>query len=114
MAQRDQDFGDVFSSGSDFTPSDLNTASLPTQRAANDEGGDGWDRQYTISGEVAADERRIMWRYWIYQQLETASRAATAAAVAVIDTLSGRVCVWSLPVVVVVVKVIVVANAKIK
>ena len=25
----------------DFTPSDLNTASLPTQRAANDEGGDG-------------------------------------------------------------------------
>ena len=43
--------------------------------------------------------------------------AATAAAVAVIDTLSGRVCgvcVWSLPVVVVVIKVIVVANTKIK
>ena len=46
---------------------------------------------------------------------------ATAAAVAVIDTLSGLglvgmcgVCVWSLPVVVMVVKVIVVANTKIK
>ena len=27
------------------TPRDLKTASLPTQRAANDEGGDGWERQ---------------------------------------------------------------------
>jgi hypothetical protein len=72
MAQRDQDLGDAFNSGSgfgftvqvdcwntgfiiddfnvlhggsgfDFTPSDLNMASLPTQRlgAANDDGGDG-------------------------------------------------------------------------
>ena len=36
----------------DFTPSDLNTASLPTQRAANDEGGDGWEWQYAISASV--------------------------------------------------------------
>ena len=29
----------------DLTPRDLKTASLPTQRAANDEGGEGWERQ---------------------------------------------------------------------
>jgi hypothetical protein len=36
----------------DFTLSDLNTASLPTQRAANDEGRDGRERQYVISASV--------------------------------------------------------------
>jgi hypothetical protein len=36
----------------DFTPSDLITASLPTQRTANDEGGDGCERQYVISASV--------------------------------------------------------------
>ena len=36
----------------DFMPSDLNTASLPTQQAANDEGGDGCERQCVISALV--------------------------------------------------------------
>ena len=36
----------------DFMPSDLNTASLPTQRAANGEGGDGCERQCVISALV--------------------------------------------------------------
>lgn len=27
----------------ELTPNDLKTASLPTQRAANDAAGDGWD-----------------------------------------------------------------------
>ena len=36
----------------DATPSDLNTASLPTQRAANDDAGEGCARQYAISASV--------------------------------------------------------------
>ena len=36
----------------DFTLSNLNTASLPTQQAANDEGGDGCERQCVISALV--------------------------------------------------------------
>lgn len=36
----------------DATPNDLKTASLPTQRAANDDGGDGWALQYAISASV--------------------------------------------------------------
>jgi hypothetical protein len=47
----------------DFTPSDLNTASLPTQRAANDEGGDSCERQYVISASVMADELHFLIEY---------------------------------------------------
>jgi hypothetical protein len=36
----------------EFTPSDLNMASLPTQRPANDEDGDGCEQQYVISASV--------------------------------------------------------------
>lgn len=34
------------------TPSDLNTASFPAQRAANDDSGEGCARQYEISPSV--------------------------------------------------------------
>lgn len=43
----------------DATPSDLNTASLPTQRAANDEGGEGCERQYAISASVKLRSRNV-------------------------------------------------------
>ena len=41
------------------TPSDLNTASLPTQRAANDAWNDGWARQYAISASVKLREINV-------------------------------------------------------
>lgn len=41
------------------TPSDLNTASLPTQRAANDAWNDGWARQYAISASVKLREMNV-------------------------------------------------------
>src|SRR5258707_6531974 len=41
------------------TPSDLNTASLPTQRAANDARKDGWARQYAISASVKLREMKV-------------------------------------------------------
>jgi hypothetical protein len=41
------------------TPRDLNTASLPTQRAANDAWKDGWARQYEISESVKLREMNV-------------------------------------------------------
>jgi hypothetical protein len=41
------------------TPRDLNTASLPTQRAANDAWKDGWARQYEISASVKLREMNV-------------------------------------------------------
>lgn len=41
------------------TPSDLNTASLPTHRAANDAWNDGWARQYAISASVKLREMNV-------------------------------------------------------
>jgi|HubBroStandDraft_2_1064218.scaffolds.fasta_scaffold701067_1 hypothetical protein len=36
----------------EFTPSDLNMASLPTQQPANDEDGDGCEQEYVILASV--------------------------------------------------------------
>ena len=41
------------------TPSDLNTASLPTQRPAKDAWKDGWARQYAISAVVKLREINV-------------------------------------------------------
>ena len=43
----------------ELTPRALKTASFPTQRAANDEGGDGCDRQYAISASVKLRETKV-------------------------------------------------------
>jgi hypothetical protein len=43
----------------DFTLSDLKTASFPAQRAAKEEDGDSWERQYAISSGVKLRDTNV-------------------------------------------------------